>query len=49
MARKPKIIHLGEDEKMKPTILGVKKGLDLKNYIEWFLDKLANNKVSIKD
>ncbi len=49
MVRKPKNIHLSEDEKMKLTIQGAKKGLDLKNYIEWFLSKLANNKVEIKD
>ena len=49
MARKPKIIHLGDKEKKKLNIQAINKGLDLKNYIEWFLEKLANNKVDIKD
>lgn len=49
MARKTKIIHLSDDEKEKLSIQAIKKGLDLKNYIEWFLDKLANNKITIND
>jgi len=53
MARKTdldKIITFkSKEQKQDLTIQGVKKGLDLKNYIEWFLDKLANNKVTIND
>ncbi len=49
MARKPKIIHLSESEKRKLSKQAIDRGLDLKNYIEFFLDKLARGKVQIKD
>lgn len=53
MARNTKLDKIiafsSEKQKQDLTIQGVKKGMDLKNYIEWFLEKLANNKVEIKD
>ena len=47
MARKN--IDLSDKVKEKLSIQAIKKGTNLKNYIEMFLDKLANNKVVIKD
>jgi len=49
MARKAKIIHLCDEEKEKLSIQAIKKGMDLKNYIEWVLNQLANNKVNFLD
>ena len=47
MARKN--IDLTDKVKEKLSIQAIKKGTNLKNYIEWFLDKLANGKVELKD
>jgi len=35
--------------KEKLNIQAIKKGTNLKNYIEWYLEKLAHGKVVIKD
>ena len=47
MARKN--IDIPDKVKEKLSIQAIKKGTNLKNYIEWFLDKLANSKVELKD
>jgi len=47
MARKN--IDISNDVKEKLSIQAIKKGTNLKNYIEMFLEKLANGKVVIKD
>ena len=44
-----KNIDLSDKVKEKLSIQAIKKGTNLKNYIEMFLEKLANNKVEIKD
>lgn len=44
-----KNIDLSDKVKEKLSIQAIKKGTNLKNYIEWFLEKLANNKVELKE
>ena len=44
-----KIITLSADVKEKLSIQAIKNKINLKNYIEWFLEKLANGKVELKD
>ena len=44
-----KNIDISDKVKEKLSIQAIKKGTNLKNYIEWFLEKLAHEKVDIKD
>ena len=44
-----KNIDLSDKVKENLSIQAIKKRTNLKNYIEWFLEKLANEKVDIKD
>jgi len=44
-----KIITLSADVKEKLSIQAIKNKTNLKNYIEWVLEKLANGKVELKD
>jgi len=40
-----KIIELTDKAKRELSIQAIKKEMSLKKYIEWFLEKLANNNV----
>jgi len=44
-----KTIDISNDVKEKLSIQAIKKETNLKNYIEMFLEKLANGKVTIND